>query len=489
MNQVRRTAFLDGKRYESRVEDAQVEGDIVETDDGVEFDVVLAQEIVQKYRDRGKVYKPAEELEKAADVSGSVYLTDGHPQKGVVQSQDQVYGVIKAEDLVFDGENAQLKGKAQVFEDQAPDGFIQGIQDGERDSVSIGFYTQVDEENGEWNDEEYDAVQRNILLDHLAILKPDQEGRCSTENGCGIRKNMDNATRDLEDRDIQDAEPEDVSEGDKCRWDSSGGTAYGVVDTKETDGTVTSSLGSQEMEGTEDDPAFLMELYDYNAEDDEWMGRGETVVHRAGALTVLDEFPETDIALQPEADSHGIARDISELGYEVTIRDCTCGDHESHIILSEIDESTDGYKRNTNESKGSKGANENMTEFDSIEELESDQVREHPYVQDLLDEKQELEDRVEELEDQLEEIREEDRQEIKDQLVDDYGLDEEDLEGDSLEDLETRKQTLDQADLEQKDVTGTNPGQANDEKSNDNSTVASGGSGPYSDRYGDGDEE
>ncbi len=84
------------------------------------------------------------------------------------------------------------------------------------------------------------------------------------------------------------ADVSDLSEGTLVEWDSSGGTAYGRVDAISTDGELSSSLRDEPMEGTEDNPAVRVELVRRN-EDGEVEGRGETVLHRPGTLSVISE--------------------------------------------------------------------------------------------------------------------------------------------------------------------------------------------------------
>jgi hypothetical protein len=55
--------------------------------------------------------------------------------------------------------------------------------------VSIGAYTQEEEEIGNWNGEDYIAVAKAYNPDHLAIL-PGEVGACSWADGCGIRVNQ-----------------------------------------------------------------------------------------------------------------------------------------------------------------------------------------------------------------------------------------------------------------------------------------------------------
>lgn len=422
MKQIRRTAMIDGQEYQSVVDEVEIEGDIEETDDKLMFDVVLAKEIVQSYRDHGRVYKPADELKKAAEVSGSVYITDGHPPAGIVKKQAEVYGEISSDTLDFQEDGARVTGRAEVFKDQAPDSFVKQIKDEDRDSVSIGFYTQLDRSSGEYNDQEYDAVQRDILLDHLAILKPQNEGRCSVENGCGITQNMDEIQAPVADRQSVDADP-----------------------------------------------------------DRDKKSKGDY-----------------DIAVNEPEDPRDVAEDLSELGYEIEMRPCNCGDHEGHLTIFEASE--DGSDRtylNEDEKSSDKDSGANSMNLEDIKQLDKEEVFMHPDVQDLKESKESLEDQVSDLEDEkeslesdkedlqekLDSIREEEADELRDELQDSFGLDEEKVEDKALDELKTMKDTLEDADLEQKDRTSTNPGNDNSTDSKSNNQVGTGGSGPYADQY------
>ena len=91
---------------------------------------------------------------------------------------------------------------------------------------------------------------------------------------------------DLEQYENQD----DPTNGDTVRWDSSGGNAYGRVETVERDGTVSAEPEGPDMEGTEDEPAYKVQVYE--VEDGDWSGTDTYVVHRADSLTVIDDFPQ-----------------------------------------------------------------------------------------------------------------------------------------------------------------------------------------------------
>lgn len=76
---------------------------------------------------------------------------------------------------------------------------------GDRRELSVGYDVDLDETPGEWNGERYDAIQRNIKVNHLSIVK---RGRA----GAKARLNMDSD-------EIIDIEPE-KSPMPKIRLDS-----------------------------------------------------------------------------------------------------------------------------------------------------------------------------------------------------------------------------------------------------------------------------
>jgi len=96
------------------------------------------------------------------------------------------------------------------------------------------------------------------------------------------------------------ADPEELEVGDRVRWEASGGTAYGEVEVIERDGVIEAEPEGPEMEGTEDNPAYGVRVYDIGAED-EWEATDTLTVHRADALTIIDEFPDSRSATAEQA--------------------------------------------------------------------------------------------------------------------------------------------------------------------------------------------
>ena len=66
---------------------------------------------------------------------------------------------------------------------------LEMINDSKEMEVSLGMFTENEEEEGEYAGKKYEAIAYNHRPDHLAIL-PDQVGACSLEDGCGLGTNQ-----------------------------------------------------------------------------------------------------------------------------------------------------------------------------------------------------------------------------------------------------------------------------------------------------------
>jgi hypothetical protein len=91
------------------------------------------------------------------------------------------------------GDLGGLVGEAWINVSRAEEvypGLVDRIENGEVIEVSTGMYAVNDGVPGVWNEENYGGSVNDIRPDHLAIL-PDQQGACSTADGCGIRVNIE----------------------------------------------------------------------------------------------------------------------------------------------------------------------------------------------------------------------------------------------------------------------------------------------------------
>jgi len=90
-------------------------------------------------------------------------------------------------------------------------------------------------------------------------------------------------------KDEERAEPDALSVGDFVRWNTSGGSAYGVIIQIERDGELEADSGFK-VNGTADDPAALIRIYRYSSEEEAYIERKPAlnVVHRFSTLEKFD---------------------------------------------------------------------------------------------------------------------------------------------------------------------------------------------------------
>ncbi len=142
-------------------------------------DAVMTAAMVQDYGKK-KVLKCPEELPKACDSwKAPLPTTNQHPPEGIVMNQDEIVGWTTPP--TWDAENNMVRCSIEI--NDAPT--IKAIQAGKTD-VSIGFFCDLDETPGNYSGTDYDAVQRNIVFNHLAVGLDKGRGRCP-DGKCGIQ--------------------------------------------------------------------------------------------------------------------------------------------------------------------------------------------------------------------------------------------------------------------------------------------------------------
>jgi len=145
----------------------------------------------------GPLYYPAEELRNSSHLWNGKPVLVNHPMDGGVPAsantprvwEGQVLGQIW--NAVFDG--LRLKAEIWLNEERTKNispGLIRLLTQGNNIEVSTGLFSTDEQSSGEWNGEQYTAIARKHVPDHLAIL-PDQRGACSWADGCGIRNDAD----------------------------------------------------------------------------------------------------------------------------------------------------------------------------------------------------------------------------------------------------------------------------------------------------------
>lgn len=146
----------------------------VHTDEGFLVDTpVVARIGIQEYRRADgtirREFRPPEEVFHAdalASMRGKPITVD-HPASGRVTSKSahrDVVGTMLTEGKQ-DGDH--VRTDITIHSPHAI---------GDRRELSLGYTAVLDETPGEWNGERYDAVQRNIRVNHLSVVKKGRAG-------------------------------------------------------------------------------------------------------------------------------------------------------------------------------------------------------------------------------------------------------------------------------------------------------------------------
>ena len=145
-----------------------------------------------------KVYRPAEELQKAETLKSFelVPFINEHAMLGdygVPAESKGVLGVV-GQNVKFNA--PYLTADIKIFGNKMKDLLERG-----KNNISAGYSFDLDNTSGNFNGENYDCIQRNIKCNHIALV---QEGRCGKD------------VRVLDKNDIiPDALPLNLNSGDK----------------------------------------------------------------------------------------------------------------------------------------------------------------------------------------------------------------------------------------------------------------------------------
>lgn len=114
-------------------------------------------------------------------------VLEGHPETDESSSKPQIL------DKYFLGNvfnpiisNGSLGAEVWLSKNYAKD-IISLLSNGKNIDVSVGIWADVEPQSGTYNNEDYTGVITRYVPDHLAILV-DNNGACSWDDGCGIRK-------------------------------------------------------------------------------------------------------------------------------------------------------------------------------------------------------------------------------------------------------------------------------------------------------------
>ncbi|MFW6121526.1 MAG: DUF2213 domain-containing protein [Petrotogales bacterium] len=153
----------------------------------------------------GAIYHGPEELGKIVDSWNGIPVTISHPineQGEFVSANDPSVLSSWAVGQIFNAYMDGVKLKAEAWIDVqrlaavSPETLTK-VQAGEIIEVSVGIFSDEEEIEGYWNNEQYTAVAKNYRPDHLALL-PGEVGACSVSDGCGVRTNKQKGGNDVE---------------------------------------------------------------------------------------------------------------------------------------------------------------------------------------------------------------------------------------------------------------------------------------------------
>jgi len=144
----------------------------------------------------GALLHPADELGRFPEAWNGIPVVINHPEREGMNVSANSPSVLEEEKVgrVFNAYMENDKLKAEVWIDveklsEKSPATLELIQLGDPLDVSVGVFTEEEEQQGTWNNEQYTAIARNHRPDHLALL-PGGTGACSWNDGCGIRTNQ-----------------------------------------------------------------------------------------------------------------------------------------------------------------------------------------------------------------------------------------------------------------------------------------------------------
>lgn len=145
---------------------------------------------------RGPLLYPAEELEATVNAWNGMPIVLNHPEMdghNVSARSPDTALVGTVFNVYMDGTKLKAEAWIDVTALAGVDGdALQRIRDCRPMNVSVGIFSDEQDTQGDWNNEDYRAIARNQRPDHLALL-PNDTGACSIDDGCGLRNNKINS--------------------------------------------------------------------------------------------------------------------------------------------------------------------------------------------------------------------------------------------------------------------------------------------------------
>jgi hypothetical protein len=154
--------------------------------------VILAREMIQLYKNgTEKHFKPYDELVKSIDLQDELPIIIEHKRWG----NDDVVGYVR--ELKKNDDSRDIRGTAYITTSKIPEGLTDRLNKKFVVPVSIGFWADVGD-SGEFNGEKYDHVQKDMVMNHLAICM-NSIARCPPEF-CGLNLDSNESSLVTEER-------------------------------------------------------------------------------------------------------------------------------------------------------------------------------------------------------------------------------------------------------------------------------------------------
>ena len=154
------------------------------TDEGFLIDQPIVGRVgIQVYQNADgtvtREFRPPEEVfnqDSLASFKGKP-VTDGHPEKPVTARN---YKDLAAGAMLSAGkEDGDFVRAELIIQD---DQLIDKVMKGGKRQLSLGYKVDLDPTPGEWNGEKYDAIQRNIRVNHVAVVGAARAGAMARLN-------------------------------------------------------------------------------------------------------------------------------------------------------------------------------------------------------------------------------------------------------------------------------------------------------------------
>jgi len=171
-------------KYSKEFNNAEVAGDITETDDYIDVPTVFCKAGVFTGSNGIPTLKKYESLKASAPWMLGTPITPEHIQTDTVRPTDRRLGHIvsaKARD-----ETQDLFGISRFFKQNLNDDELQKIRNRQFPGGSPGYFTPIEHETGEFDGKQYQAVETGpYVFGEYAVFFDGTRAACEREDGCG----------------------------------------------------------------------------------------------------------------------------------------------------------------------------------------------------------------------------------------------------------------------------------------------------------------